>query len=67
MDNKKRVLISSILYLIGAICFAIVAYGNYYNGKIALGNLSVIAASCNIIAVVLNYKNYKNSTKKNNK
>ncbi len=60
MDNKKRNLISSIMMLIGAICFGIVTYANFYNGKTTLGWLCLIATICDLISCVLNYRNYKN-------
>ena len=60
MENKKRNLISSILMLIGAICFGIVTYANFYKGNNTLGYLCLIATICDIISCVLNYRNYKN-------
>lgn len=60
MDNKKRNLISSIMMLIGAICFGIVTYANFYLGNTTLGCLCLIATICDIISCFLNYRNYKN-------
>lgn len=60
MDNKKRNLVSSILMLIGAICFGIMTYAHFYRGNTAIGCLCLIATFCDIISCVLNYKNYKN-------
>ena len=60
MDNKKKNLISSILMLIGAICFEIMTYAHFYNGNTTLGCLCLVATICDIISCVLNYKVYKN-------
>ena len=59
MENKKRSLISSILMLIGAICFGIMTYAHFYRGETTLGWLCLIATLLDIISSILNYKNYK--------
>ena len=40
--------------LIGAICFVIVTYGNFYRGNNELGYLSLIPTTCDIISCILN-------------
>ena len=60
MDEKKKFLVSSILMLIGAICFGIVTYANFYRGNIALGCLFLIATICDLISCVLYFRKYKN-------
>ena len=60
MNDKKRFLTSAILMLIGAICFGIMTYANFYKGNNTLGYLCLIATICDIISCVLNYRNYKN-------
>ena len=59
MENKKKSLTSSILMLIGAFCFGIMTYANFYGGKTILGWLCLVATICDVISSVLNYKNYK--------
>lgn len=59
MNDKKRFLTSAILMLIGAICFGIMTYANFYRGKNVLGWLCLIATICDIISCVLNYIKYK--------
>lgn len=59
MNDKKRFLTSAILMLIGAICFGIMTYANFYRGKNVLGWLCLIATICDIISCILNYIKYK--------
>ena len=59
MNDKKKFLTSAILMLIGAICFGIMTYANFYRGKNVLGWLCLIATICDIISCVLNYIKYK--------
>jgi hypothetical protein len=59
MENKKNFLISSILMLIGAICFGIMTYAHFYMGHKSLGWLCLVATICDLISCILNYIKYK--------
>ena len=59
MNKGKNFLISSILLLIGAICFAIVTYGHFYRGENNQGVLCLMATVLDLISCILNYNNYK--------
>ena len=58
---KNNYKLSFILFIIAGICFAIAAYGNFYNGKVVLGYLSSLSTVLVIYAAITSYKKHKDS------
>ena len=59
--NKKNYKLSFILDIIAGVCFAIAAYGYFYNGKNGLGYLSSLSTVIIIFTAIMSYKKYKDS------
>lgn len=58
MENKHY-FVNAILMLIGAVCFGIVTYGNFYRNNILMGSLCLIATLCDLISFIMNLIKYR--------
>lgn len=54
MKKEKNYLKSSILMLIGSICFGIVTYGHFYDNEYTMGIFCLVATLCDFISFIIN-------------
>ncbi|GEM_PF-5096456 len=52
----KKFKLAAAMQLIGAVCFAIVAYANFMDGKIGLGVLALVATVCDVISAAIDLR-----------
>ena len=57
--NKKGFVI--VCNMLAAVCFAVVSYGDFYNGKIAQGVLFAALTVAQLVSGIIHIRAYKNS------
>lgn len=60
VTNMNKNKLSTVCMSVGAICFAIVSYGNFYRGNIALAVVTLLATAMNVVSVILINAKFKN-------